>query len=230
MIRRIVAGALTAALLVAVGCSTPTSKGEVAARCSLNSDCRSPLVCSFERCHEQCTSSRDCKGKLCVRGEKGVNVCQLDDEIACIHNSDCPGTQLCGRDQKCHDVCITDKDCVVDLLCVTRLCAKADELVDGGDLPSKLPEDAGAQCLYNTDCPGELICLNGHCDAECVGNKDCEIGWTCNLEINGGDGRCYPLDRDAGVRDGGNAVDAGSDAGTMSDASTDAGDAGDGGR
>ena len=211
-----------------IACGTEKLSLDNGARCSLNSDCRVPLVCGFERCRVQCVTSRDCDGRLCVRGDLGGNVCQLDDEVECNHNSECPGTQLCGPDRRCRDVCITDRDCVTDLLCVTRVCARPDEL-SNGRLPERAPVEEGASCTYATDCPGDLVCLYGRCDVECLGDKDCLVGWACRPQATGGDGRCYPeKGSDAGRSDAmpdGSPADASGD--SSADAASDAADGGD---
>src|SRR5262249_32646076 len=49
---------------------------------------------------------------------------------------------------------------------------------DGGTPP---PE-----CMIASDCPGTLICRSGHCDVECVSDKDCTPTWTCD------ETRCTP--------------------------------------
>ena len=225
-------GLLALPILFAVVASCGSTESNLASgdRCSLNSDCKAPLVCGFERCRAECRTSRDCGGKLCVRSAEGSqsgNVCQLDDEVECSHNSQCTGTQLCGPDRHCRDACITDKDCVTDLLCVSRVCAKPEELVSG-KLPSSLASDAGASCVYATDCPGDLVCLYGRCDVECLGDKDCLVGWGCKPTATGGDGRCYPNAPSVDA-----AIDAtGSDGAIVADASgeggLDSGDASDG--
>ena len=187
---------LPGAATLLVSFATIASCGEVVptlesgARCSLNSDCKSPLVCNFERCRSECLTSRDCSGKLCVRGE-GSNVCQLGDESECTHDSQCVGTQVCGLDRRCRDMCANGKDCISDLACVSGVCARPDELVNG-KLRARDPSDSGVSCTYASDCPPELVCLNGRCDIECLGDKDCVVGWTCKTLTTGGDGRCYP--------------------------------------
>src|SRR5688572_17021496 len=76
-----------AALSLAGACGDSTKEKSKAAQlaqgCVLNSDCSSPLVCAFERCHEECQDSRDCKlepGSRCVLNEDDVHVCQLLEE------------------------------------------------------------------------------------------------------------------------------------------------------
>lgn len=205
---------LGAAAIIA-SCGKVAPALESGSRCSLNSDCKSPLVCNFERCRAECLTSRDCNGQLCVRGE-GSSVCQLSDETECTHDSQCVGTQVCGIDRRCRDICATDKDCVAELICAAGVCARPDELVNG-KLRARVPSDAGASCTYASDCPPELVCLNGRCDIECLGDKDCVVGWTCQTLASGGDGRCYPNRQ---------ARDASSDVGDAADAA-DAADASD---
>src|SRR3954469_2887615 len=68
--------------LLAAACSS-SSKPPVGKTCSVNSDCNNPLSCTFGKCHEACTVTRDCPiGQRCVKGPLG-NVCQLGDEKLC---------------------------------------------------------------------------------------------------------------------------------------------------
>src|SRR5258708_11428227 len=75
--------------------------------CSINSDCNSPLVCAFGRCHAQCAKSLDCAaGERCVvSGTDGV--CQLSQESTCGTGSLCQTGQVCGADQQCRTQCMT---------------------------------------------------------------------------------------------------------------------------
>jgi hypothetical protein len=102
--------------------------------CSLNSDCRTPLVCVFRLCHAQCEEDRDCGGEQrCVAGYDG-NVCQLDGEIACSSDGSCPARQVCGRDGECRDLCQKDADCTDGQLCANSgECASSDPTKDKVD-------------------------------------------------------------------------------------------------
>jgi hypothetical protein len=123
------------ALHLVWGCSDSADEkiraAELAQGCSINSDCRDPLVCAFERCHVACNEDRDCPDDLrCVLGSSdGINVCQLPDEVDCDSDKDCPGDQVCGVDEECRDSCERDGDCVEG-----QLCAKSNECA------SQLPE------------------------------------------------------------------------------------------
>jgi hypothetical protein len=127
-----------------------------AAGCSINSDCNSPFVCAFKRCHTQCQGTVNCPaGARCVHArdvDTGVllgNVCQLSDERACVNNSQCPATLVCGIDGQCRDLCDVDRDCVGNTqVCRVHTCADASELnaqgtlnqvIDGGTKPDGAP-------------------------------------------------------------------------------------------
>jgi hypothetical protein len=119
--------------LVPVGLAKP---------CSLNSDCRSPLVCVFRLCHAQCEEDRDCVGEQrCVAGYDG-NVCQLDSEIACGTDTECPARQVCGDDGECRDLCQKDADCTDGQLCANSgECASTDPTKDTVDPDGNIQVD-----------------------------------------------------------------------------------------
>lgn len=174
-------GALAAALLPAACGSDSKSKvalQELTAGCTLNSDCRSPLACAFERCHEKCVDSRDCKlGARCVVApEAPLRVCQLPDENKCEFNSQCARPLVCASDNQCRNACQTARDCASEQLCISGSCADPGEL-QAGALP-KGPE--GATCSYNSDCSSPLVCLGGICRQQCRVDRDCTAGFLCN--------------------------------------------------
>lgn len=93
--------------------------------CTLNSDCKDPLVCTFTRCHDECKTDRDCPGEQrCVKGEQGL-VCQLKVETDCSKNAAvCQGAQVCGVDGECRDRCVVNADCTSEQTCaVSGQCA-----------------------------------------------------------------------------------------------------------
>src|SRR3954471_2699739 len=99
------------ALAGACSSNDPAPQG-LSAGCSINSDCSSPLVCAFTKCHSACNTSRDCSpGQRCVASDSTFHVCQLDTEKNCSFNSDCPVGQTCGVDLQCRDQCAADRDC-----------------------------------------------------------------------------------------------------------------------
>jgi hypothetical protein len=96
-------------LLVAIApgmasCSSSSGGAGISANCSINSDCNSPLICAFARCHEACAESRDCPdGERCIlSGTTGS--CQLPEEATCT-STPCSTGQVCGTDMQCRAEC-----------------------------------------------------------------------------------------------------------------------------
>lgn len=181
-------GAVLSALLLiasAAACGDEPAaalRAAIAEGCSLNSDCTSPLVCAFQTCHVECKSTRDCVaygGGLCVESDKPYYICQNPSEKNCARNSDCAGKQICGNDLKCRDACVSDRDCLTGQTCTGAVCADPADLV-GGALPTATTDTVGGnQCIHHSDCPGALVCISQICTLECVTDKDCKNGRSC---------------------------------------------------
>ena len=180
------------------GDTTATTAASVSEGCSINSDCTSPLVCAFRRCHNACTTSRDCDpGQRCVASDRPFHVCQLAVETKCSFNSDCAAGQVCGVDGQCRDQCKVDRDCLDGQRCFSASCADVTELVDGG-LPAVDAgvEVSGSPCSYNSECDAPLVCRAGQCAFECLADVDCASGYGCDAShrcrAGGGDGGVLP--------------------------------------
>jgi hypothetical protein len=162
-------------------CTSDQKQAALAEGCLLNTDCASPLVCAFRKCHVACTSSRDCApGQRCVTSDRPLHVCQLEDESGCKLTSDCPTGEICGFDQKCRDQCLTSSDCTKEQTCVSHTCADNTEVDDAGMLVTK-PDagpvmSSGQPCVYTTECTPPLVCRNRTCSAECRTSADCKAG------------------------------------------------------
>jgi len=188
---------VAAVLALASACSsdTPSAAARLAKKsegCLLNSDCNDPLVCAYRRCHDACTTSRDCpEGQRCLASDRPFHVCQLDDETECTYHSDCPPSLVCGSDGECRDQCTTSRDCLPPdededapgQVCIEGTCADPEELDDEGNLPEVDEPSGGATdgktCAYSSDCTAPEICLGGVCRAECKETRDCAAGAEC---------------------------------------------------
>jgi hypothetical protein len=103
----------------ASSCGKSSSGASVAGNCSINSDCDSPLVCAFARCHTECAESRDCpSGERCVSSTAG-GVCQLLQESTCNAGTLCQSGQVCGNDQQCRVECSATVSCIMGDYCLT---------------------------------------------------------------------------------------------------------------
>jgi hypothetical protein len=190
--------------------------------CALDSDCPAALVCAFQVCHEQCGSSRDCpSGERCVRGPQSGNVCQLASEKYCEYTSQCPTREVCAVDGQCRDQCLTQRDCVSGQVCTQGVCADPSELGPSGLLPGVRDGGVGQTCQLTSDCgDAGLVCRQGACAVQCVGDVDCQPptgpGGACV------EGTCVLPALSDGGADG--SIDAGFDAApdAVTDAASDA--------
>jgi hypothetical protein len=162
----------------------PPSK--LAEGCLVNSDCESPLVCAFRRCHTQCETARDCEsGYECVPADpRPFNVCLLADERSC-RGQPCPAPMVCGPDQTCRAPCSApgaQSECLKEQACVPGpVCASTPFIVDGG-LPQVAP--VTPRCARNSDCASPLVCNQGTgaCQRECLVSRDCAAGLACEID------------------------------------------------
>jgi len=173
-------GCALASLLIsalALACSSDTPPlADLSQGCLVNTDCNSPLVCAFRRCHNQCMTTRDCPvGTRCVASDRPFHVCQLAEEKECVYNSSCPKGQVCGVDHQCRDQCQGDSDCLAEQKCISGTCADFSELRDGGlnVVVSDAGPSTGQPCSYNSQCPSSLVCRSGLCQVECLTAVDC---------------------------------------------------------
>lgn len=191
---RIVALLSVFSWVLASACVDESPLLPVRSTCALTSECTSPLICAFQKCHVECKSSKDCAaGERCVQSSKPYFVCQLAEERQCSRDGACAGSQVCGPDGQCRDGCKSAKDCPKDQVCTSSVCADVRELADGG-LPASNNADGGAfaHCNYASECPGDLICRLGTCTEECIADKDCEVGRYCGTRTAGSARRCIP--------------------------------------
>jgi sulfatase modifying factor 1 len=200
---RRLAVSLVAFSWLATGCGS-SKKVDLGGECSLNSDCNSPLVCTFGKCHKACVETRDCPlGQSCVMTVAG-GVCQLPDEADCWTMTCAAGT-LCAVDHQCRTVCQTAANCTPGQVCVSNLCADTTDLDPNGQLPGSPQPDAGVDAVT---CPvGSETC-------PCYGNDTCNAGLVCASHLcvrMGGTGGS--IGRDAGAGAGGAGGSVGVDGG-----------------
>src|SRR5580700_1099847 len=121
-VSRLLASASFVALGVLVS-SCKSSGAALAAGCSINSDCDSPLVCAFGLCHSACKVSSDCPlmnpAEHCVVSGT-VGVCELPQEVECSATQPCPNALLCASDEECRSPCETSNQCPSGQTCVAQ--------------------------------------------------------------------------------------------------------------
>lgn len=180
--------------LLVVGCGgddQPTKAvGDI---CYVASDCPDPLVCAYQKCRNQCLSSKDCPSKHHCVGATAprTGVCLPDED--CKRNSDCNQPLVCGRSNLCEQQCQKTVDCLVSQACDRGSCVDVENVPEGGMPP---PGTEGQTCLLNSDCAQDLVCYpSGFCGKQCVEDRDCPSGLRCSSHLCVGPG----APSDAGV-------------------------------
>ena len=160
-----------------VGCGG-AKKIDVGGACILNSDCNGSLVCTEGKCHDACHTSGDCPtGQSCIIASDQSRVCQLPVETHCLYDSDCPTSLKCAVDQRCHNQCQTNVDCLSGQTCTTtKTCAEPNQVDSNNNLIGT--EGGVGGCPVGSEtCP-------------CYPNDTCNTGLTCasHLCVNLGAG------------------------------------------
>jgi hypothetical protein len=177
-------------------CSSSGTGVGLAQGCTINSDCDSPLICAFSRCHAACKQSRDCAaGERCVPSTAG-GVCELPQESTCADAaSSCATGLICASDQQCRAPCQTATQCVTSQTCMSGACF--DE-PDGGEPAG---DDAGVSSVDGSSSSDATVETDGNAassdagpagDAACVGTLPnggcnyCPVGACANGSCNNG--------------------------------------------
>jgi hypothetical protein len=126
-----------ALVLVLAACSGGSKKLQIGGTCTLNTDCKDPLVCKLGACHAGCTQSRDCaSGERCVLVDN-IGVCQQAAEAPCAASAPrCKTPLVCAADNLCRNSCTVLADCMRGQECVASVCLESTEATtwraDGG--------------------------------------------------------------------------------------------------
>lgn len=179
---------IVALAVIAVAGCTPAleqPKSLLTEGCLLNSDCVEPLVCVYRRCHQPCTSARDCPtGSDCQVAEAPYAVCTQGD---CTGKA-CPTGQSCGSDNQCHAQCVADGQCLAEQQCVAGMCVNRAEVDAGFRITT---------CRYDSECAPSpdvfIVCRpDNTCGPQCRDARDCAAGLSCSA------GRCVATPGDGG--------------------------------
>ena len=150
---------------------------DVGTSCLLNSDCNSPLSCTFGKCHDTCLETRDCPtGESCVQWYTGA-VCQLPADVDCGSTGICEGGFICAADLRCRASCQTAADCLAAQSCASGVCADSTDVDTNGQLQQK--GVVGAACVLGSDCDSPLSCIMNKCHYLCQNTKVCPTGQSC---------------------------------------------------
>jgi len=106
-------------------------------------------------------------------------------------------------------MCRVDRDCLATAVCDRGTCIDASRAPDAGTSPLGGENDV---CTRNTDCNAPLVCLAGLCSAECIADRDCRDGESCDPITR----TCRRSSVDAGPADSGGDAAGDTEGGTDS--------------
>lgn len=89
---------------------------------------------------------------------------------SCALNTDCAEPLVCGL-ERCRRQCLDSRDCAAGLLCLR---------VEAGLGVCQLPEEV--RCSLSSECTEGLACRFGTCTTECVEDRDCPAGASCQMD------------------------------------------------
>ena len=113
-------------------CSCPVgSAGDPFSSCFSNNLRCTPPLNPFQK--TSCGAVESCQGGFCVK--------------SCRAKSDCGCGEVCSKDGRCLQTCLSPRDCNNGLNCVAGLCTTG--------------------CLRDTECPSTQACIEGQCSDPC---------------------------------------------------------------
>ena len=173
-----------------VGACGGGSKPPPGKPCLVNSECASPLSCSYGTCHVTCVEARDCPtGQDCIAAAKG-NVCQEPAEKHCDYHSDCPSPLYCALDRQCRSQCHHDIDCPTstqkcvgpDMVCAepadinqtTNLLKNAQSTPVPDQRPDGGVADGSSSDVAGSDGASGNVDASAGCDATLLADGTCD--------------------------------------------------------
>ena len=139
-------------------------------RCSLDSQCQSPLVCTMGECTNVCGACtvpgpcRDCPaGAQCIADSDGMLGCFDPSSRTCVYSSECgtEGEFVCAIDGRCRLECLTDCDCRNGEVCRERAFMEGTETVRGNLCVTPSAETGSSTCLPDSGLELEDAALGG---------------------------------------------------------------------
>ncbi|XP_036344722.1 fibrillin-3-like, partial [Rhagoletis pomonella] len=168
------------------------------AGCRSDQGCPHELSCVNQQCVNPCAEPAACgtnaeclvidhhKQCECPQGLVGnAEVSCKTPRIACTHNEDCGGTQLC-YGGSCQGKCRNDQNCLADERCMRGTCRTVCN-TDSACAQGQICENRVCQigCRNDLTCPSDEACINKKCKNPCDAPGQCGQCANC-LVVNHG--------------------------------------------
>ena len=192
---------LLAAVFFCVSCNSSDSSVSEDGRCTSDAQCRTGERCLWGACQTTCDTDSDCSDDLRCH-PKGVCA-------ECAAHADCESGQLCEKGV-CRDsgnwtygnACESSGDCLEGQVCADGVCALL--CWSALDCPPALPVCGGehlcVECVRDSDCDGDAICVAERCEANSACEEECDAATGFYCDEGTGDCvsvECLPCDEDA---------------------------------
>lgn len=149
--------------------------------CNANKDCAVDERCVNNRCHIQCTKDRECPtSEICLQ-----NVCN----VGCRSDSDCSSTETC-INNFCMDPCASSTACGTNALCQVynheKVCSCNDGTIGNPfvECTRKFTQcDQRFSSSSVSTCESGQICHSSYCFEQCYSDKDCLNNEKCLSNI-----------------------------------------------
>lgn len=188
--------------------------------CRIDRECESGKACVNGNCINPCLINDPCGTNAecftvnnkancrCLSGYRG-NPYERCTIIGCRTNSDCPSDKACVN-QQCVNPCMYDNPCSVHAECRPQnhiaVCKCPVGFYGNPYVDCRLEERP--ECVYDTDCPSKLACLDKKCQDPCLILEPCSRPARCEVQpsiplrtmicicpegyISSGSGTCKP--------------------------------------
>ncbi|EAT34892.1 AAEL012905-PA [Aedes aegypti] len=197
--------------------------------CRVDSECESSKACINGNCVNPCLDNDPCGINAecytvsnraecrCLSGYRGNPMVQCT-VVECRSNNDCPNDKQC-RNTQCVDPCIYDSSCSPRAECKAQnhlaVCRCPPGLV-GNPYVDCRPEIV-PECVYDTECPSHLACIENKCVEPCGVLQPCNLPARCEAipsspvrtmicvcpdgYVSSGSGTCKPVVKSGCISD-----------------------------
>lgn len=190
--------------------------------CRSDSECSSDKACINKNCVNPClvddpcganaecfalNNRAQCRCRSGYHGDPRIS-CRI---VGCLSNNECPTDKRCVNEQ-CVDPCLYDNICAPRAECKAQnhlaICKCLPGLI--GNPYSDCKPEILAECIYDTDCPSTLACINSKCVDPCHVLEPCNLPSKCKVipsapvrtmicicpegYISSGSGTCKPIE------------------------------------
>ncbi len=141
-----------------------------------------------------------CSGYCCKNGKcRPIQECCVQENLTCVNSSQCCYgleciNSLCGSREGCNEI---KENCTANKECCSECCKYVGNGITECVPAEECCKDEGSDCKYDSDCCGDLDCINETCQPPCMEhNEICKSNDECCsgcCHYSDGTSTCQPL-------------------------------------